>query len=140
MKKYLVMMLALAACTPEETKTADVLQDDAPQTRETPIPEYIVGEWEMVDIVLYNDGDSSRMAPKEAGMSAVAINEADGSFKDIFNGEVAQGKFYLKNDTAVFNYDNNSKRLLTYHFANDTLSYKGRMNGQLMKTMFVKKN
>ena len=140
MKKHLIFLLALAACTPEETKTASVPQNDEPQKQQTQIPKHMVGEWELVNIVLYNDDDSSRIAPEEAGMSGVSINKADGSFKDIFNGEVSQGKFYLRHDTVVLNYDNNSKRLFTYRFANDTLSYKGRMNGQLMKTIFVKKN
>ena len=135
-----MILLTLAACTSEETQTANNSSKNAILAQENPIPEYLIGEWELVNMVIYSDGDSSRITPEEAGMSVIAINNANGSFKDIFNGKAAEGRFYLKSDTAIFDYDNSSKRIFTYHFADDTLSYKGRMNGQLMKTMFVKTN
>lgn len=138
MKKYLMILLAWTACTPKEGQPTSDRQSATEQPQS--IPAEMVGTWKMISMMMYHEDDSSYLTPEEAGVSVVAINKADGSFVDIQNGEEAQGELYLKSDTAILKYDNDSRRMFTYRFSGDTLYYKGKVNGQLMETGFVKKD
>ncbi|ELR72275.1 hypothetical protein C900_01690 [Fulvivirga imtechensis AK7] len=108
-----------------------------PEAQKLQVPEYMVGKWKLVSLISYEKGDTSRITPEDAGVSLVSINNADGSFTDILNGKETKGVFYLKSDTAIFDYDNDTKRLFTYSFSNDTLYYTGRINGLLMTSAFM---
>ncbi|WP_040496078.1 hypothetical protein [Fulvivirga imtechensis] len=137
MKKYLMIILVLACCTSEQRQVANDSKSGVPEAQKLQVPEYMVGKWKLVSLISYEKGDTSRITPEDAGVSLVSINNADGSFTDILNGKETKGVFYLKSDTAIFDYDNDTKRLFTYSFSNDTLYYTGRINGLLMTSAFM---